>query len=329
MPLSARFGVFEIGMNHAGEIEPLARMVRPHAAIVTTVEAVHLAHFASVEEIARAKAEIFVGLAKDGSAIINRDNPHYDLLAALARDAGVGQVLGFGEHPDAAIRLETVKLKEHCSCVSARILDEPISYKVGAPGRHLVGNSLAVLGAVAVLGGDLAKGALALATLAPLKGRGDRHVLAVGGDEATLIDESYNANPASMRAAIALLGETAPGRGGRRIAVLGDMRELGRGAAAMHADLLGPLRAADVDRVYLAGPLMRALWRDLPAAMRGGHCDTADELQAIVASAVAPGDVVMVKGSNASRMGPLVEALKVRFASARPGARPARAEDAA
>jgi UDP-N-acetylmuramoyl-tripeptide--D-alanyl-D-alanine ligase len=314
MPQTSRYGVFEIGMNHAGEIEPLVKMVRPHVAIVTTVEPVHLEFFRNVEDIARAKAEIFLGVAPGGAAIINRDNPHHALLADLARAAGVARVIGFGEHADAEARLLKVKLAETCSCILASIRGEEVQYKLGAPGRHLVQNSLAVLAAVALLGGDLARAALALATLTPPKGRGQRYRLALRSGAATLIDESYNANPASMRAALALLGQAQPGRGGRRIAILGDMRELGPESPAMHAGLAQPIAAAAVDRVYLAGPLMESLWQVLPARQRGGHAEKATDLEALLVEAIAPGDVLMVKGSNASRMGPLVEALKARFA---------------
>jgi UDP-N-acetylmuramoyl-tripeptide--D-alanyl-D-alanine ligase len=319
MPVEAKYGVFEIGMNHPGEIEPLVKLVRPQVAIITTVEPVHLEYFKDVKAIAHAKAEIFLGLEKGGAAVLNRDNPHFALLAKLAKEAGVERIVGFGEHKKADIRLETVKLKEACSCVSASILGEKVSYKLGAPGRHLVQNSLAVLGAVAILGGNLAKAMLALAALNPPKGRGERHVLqfARKGGAATLIDESYNANPASMRAAIGLLGQSQPVKDGRRVAVLGDMLELGKNASAMHAALAEQLAEAGVATVFLAGPLMRALWDRLPKQQRGGYAETAAELEPLVLKALAPGDVVMVKGSKGSRMGPLVNTIKVRFAPAR------------
>ncbi len=317
LPREAAYGVFEIGMNHAGEIEPLTRMVRPHVAIVTTVGPVHLEYFKNEEGIARAKAEIFLGVEPGGAAIINRDNQHYELLAELAREAGVERIVGFGEHADADVRLDAVNLKESVSCIAATVLGEEVSYKLGAPGRHLVQNSLAVLGAVSLLGGDLARAALALAGLAAGKGRGQRQELKLPGGSAVLIDESYNANPASMNAAIALLGHTEPGGNGRRIAILGDMLELGRGAEAMHAGLAVPLAEADVDAVFLVGPLMRALWDALPVRLHGGYTEKAADMEPLVAEAIAPGDVIMVKGSNASRMGPLVETIKARFAPAR------------
>jgi UDP-N-acetylmuramoyl-tripeptide--D-alanyl-D-alanine ligase len=316
LPTSARYGVFEIGMNHAGEIEPLVKMVRPQVAIITTVEPVHLEYFKDVKAIARAKAEIFAGIENGGAAILNRDNAQYALLVKLAKEAGVERIISFGEHPKADLRLDTAKLKDECSCIAATILGEKVSYKLGAPGRHVVQNSLAVLGAVSLLGGDLAKAVLALAQLKPPKGRGERHRLALkGGGSAILIDESYNANPASMRAAIALLGQTAPTKQGHRIAVLGDMRELGKNAETMHAELVDALAAANVHSVFAAGPLMHALWDALPAFQRGGYAETAAELEPMLLKALAPGDVVMVKGSNASRMGPLVESIKARFAA--------------
>ncbi len=314
MPLSARYGVFEIGMNHAGEIEVLTRLIRPHVALITTVEPVHLEFFDSVEGIARAKAEIFLGVEPGGAAILNRDNPHFDLLADAARAAGIERIVGFGEHAQAEARLELVKLKPECSCVSANILGEQVSYKLGAPGRHIVQNSLGVLAAVALLGGDLARALLALADMAPPGGRGSRHLLRLQVGKALLIDESYNANPASMRAAIALLGQAQPGKHGRRIAVLGDMRELGEDAAALHAGLAEPLAEAKVDTVFLAGPLMEALNEALPKAKRGGYAEAADRLEPLLLDAIQPGDVIMIKGSNASRMGSLVATLKARFA---------------
>ena len=314
MPLEARFGVFEIGMNHAGEIEPLADMVAPDVAIVTTVEPVHLEFFDSVEDIARAKAEIFLGLRPEGAAVVNRDNPYADLLIERARMAGVRRIVTFGEHAAADARLELAKLKPECSCVSAEILGEKVTYKLGAPGRHVVQNSLAVLATVVLLGADLAGAALALGEMGAPKGRGERLRLALpGGGGATLIDESYNANPASMRAAIALLGQAVPARDGRRIAVLGDMRELGPSAPELHAGLAADLAAAGVERVFMAGPLMRALHDALPATLRGGYADTAADLEAMVADELERGDVVMVKGSNASRMWGLVDSLKARF----------------
>ena len=313
LPESARFAVFELGMNHAGEIEPLAKLVRPHVAVITTIEAVHLEFFSGIEAIADAKAEIFLGLEAGGSAVLPRDNSQFERLAAAARAAKVGNIVGFGEDKNAQARLLDVALKPDCSTVRARILGEDVTYKVGAPGKHLVLNSLAVLAAVKLAEGDLAMAALALADLVPPTGRGRRLKLDVGGGKALLIDESYNANPASMRAALEVLAQAPIGRRGRRMAVLGDMLELGPDAADLHRGLADAVSAAKVDSVFCAGPLMRELWDSLPPAMRGGYADTAEELEPLVVAAIQPGDAIMIKGSNGSRMGPIVTTLTERF----------------
>jgi len=312
-PQSARYAVFEVGMNHAGEIEPLTRLLRPHVAIITTIEPVHLEYLGSIEAIADAKAEIFLGLEPDGTAVLNRDNPQFDRLARAAKAAGVGRVLTFGEHAEADARLIDCALQSDSSTVQARILGHDVTYKLGAPGRHLVLNSLAVLAAAVVAGADLALAALALAGLQPASGRGTRITLEWPGGKALLIDESYNANPASMRAALALLGQADVGPRGRRIAVLGDMLELGPQGAALHAALAENVVEGDIDLVYCCGPLMRALWEALPSGRRGGYADVSAALEPQVLAALQPGDTLMVKGSNGSRMAPIVKALVSRF----------------
>ena len=317
MPADARFAVFEIGMNHAGEITPLVARVRPHVAIITNIEAVHLEFFPDgVDGIARAKAEIFSGVEPGGAAILNGDSPQFERLALLAMDAGIVNVLSFGTGRDADARLEALDMQADHSRVSARILDQLVEFTIGAPGRHLVQNSLAVLLAVSKLGGDVAAAAAALGGLSAPKGRGARHRLAIGQGDATLIDESYNASPTSMRAAITVLAQARTAGAGRRIAVLGDMLELGDDTLKLHAELAEPLVAAGIDRAYLAGPSMRALWEALPDAMRGHYAETANELEAILLDELGAGDVVMVKGSNGSRMAPIVETLKTRFTPA-------------
>jgi UDP-N-acetylmuramoyl-tripeptide--D-alanyl-D-alanine ligase len=313
LPTRARFGVFELGMNHAGEIDPLTRLVRPHVAIITTIEPVHLEFFPNVEAIADAKAEIFLGLEADGVAVLPIDNAHFARLVDAARTARVSRIVSFGEHRTADARLIDAALKADCSTVRASILGDEITYKVGAPGRHIVRNSLAVLAGVKLLGADLALAAVALAGLVPPTGRGQRISLDVGTGKALLIDESYNANPASMRAALDVLGQAPLGRRGRRIAVLGDMLELGPDAEDLHRGLADAIAAAKVDVVFCAGPLMRALWEALPAAMRGGYAQSAAEIEAEVVAAVRGGDAIMVKGSNGSRMAPIVRTLAERF----------------
>jgi UDP-N-acetylmuramoyl-tripeptide--D-alanyl-D-alanine ligase len=309
LPPSARFAVFEIGMNHAGEILPLARVVRPHVAIVTTVEPVHLEFFEAVEAIADAKAEIFSGVESGGAAVINRDNPHFARLQHHAEAAGINHVVSFGEHPKADARMLSCALASEFATVEADILGARVAYTIGTPGRHQVLNSLAVLAAAKLVGADLAVSARALAHWKPAVGRGTRVTLDVPGGTALLIDESYNANPTSMRAALALLGLAPVGEQGRRIAVLGDMLELGPKAAELHRGLADAVRDNAVDLVFCAGTLMHALWEELPSERRGGYAESAGELEADVIAAVRGGDAVMIKGSLGSKMGPMVKAL--------------------
>ncbi|MEA2974839.1 MAG: UDP-N-acetylmuramoyl-tripeptide--D-alanyl-D-alanine ligase [Alphaproteobacteria bacterium] len=312
-PQDSRFAIFEMGMNHAGEIEPLTRLVRPHVAIVTAIEPVHLEFFGSLEAIADAKSEIFLGLEPGGVAVLNGDSAHYARLSRNAKNAGVERIVSFGEKTKADARLLKFSLHPDCSTVHARILGTEVTYKLGAPGRHVVVNSLAVLAAVALAGGDLALAALALAELKPTTGRGARVTLDLPGGSALLIDESYNANPASMRAALALLGQAPVGPRGRRIAILGDMLELGANAPQLHRGLLESILANAVDLVFCAGPLMQDLWEALPSERRGGYANTSAALEADILAAVQPGDAIMVKGSLGSRMGPLVKALERRY----------------
>jgi UDP-N-acetylmuramoyl-tripeptide--D-alanyl-D-alanine ligase len=317
--------VFEIGMNHAGEIAPLTRLARPHTAIVTTVGPVHLEFFGSVEEIADAKAEIFLGVEPGGAAVINRDGVHFERLRRHARAAGIATIVSFGEHPDADARLVDAALDPDGSRVRAIIMGRDVAYRLGSPGRHVAINSLAVLAAASLTGVDVVTGASALAALQPPTGRGRRVGLALPGGTALLIDEAYNANPFSMRAALSLLGQSPVGRGGRRIAVLGDMLELGPQGKDLHAELAEPIRREGIDLVFCAGPLMAALWEALPSALRGVYAKTAAELQPDVLGAIRAGDAVMVKGSLGSRMGPIVAALIDRFSAPEP-ATPAAAQ---
>ncbi|HET7165411.1 MAG TPA: UDP-N-acetylmuramoylalanyl-D-glutamyl-2,6-diaminopimelate--D-alanyl-D-alanine ligase [Pseudolabrys sp.] len=312
-PAGAKYAVFEIGMNHAGEITPLTQLVRPHVGIITGIEPVHLEYFGSLEKIADAKAEIFSGVEPGGAVVLNRDNAQYERLAAAAKAAHIERIVSFGEHAAADARLIQFSLQADGSTVEARILGQTVTYKVGAPGRHLVLNSLAVLAAVSLVGADLALAALALNNLKPASGRGARTMLSVPGGKALLIDESYNANPASMRAAIALLGGAPVGKRGRRIAVLGDMLELGPAGAELHRALADTIEAAEIDLVFCSGPLMRALWEALPSRARGGYAETAAGLESTVLAAIQAGDAVMVKGSLGSRMGPIVRAMERQF----------------
>ena len=309
------FGVFEAGMNHAGEILGLSKLIRPHIAIVTTVEPVHLGFFRSVAEIADAKAEIFESLERGGAAILNRDNPYYDRLRrhALEHEA---RVIGFGAAKGAEARLLEVALRADGSDVKADILGETISYRLGAPGLHLVQNSLAVLAAVKLARANLASAARALSRWSAQTGRGERVVIDTGAGRLALIDETYNANPASMRAALATLALTPREEYPRRVAVLGDMLELGGQGPKLHLELAEFIDAAGVDVVFACGELMVGLYDSLPPSRQGGYAKTAEQLAPLLAKGVGAGDVVMIKGSFGSRMAPLVEALQRHFDTA-------------
>ncbi len=313
-PATTRFAIFEIGMNHAGEIEPLVKLVRPHVTIITTVEPVHLEFFDGIEAIADAKAEIFAGIEPGGAAVLNRDNSQFARLSANAKGRGISRIVSFGADERSDARLLDLSLQATTSAVHANILGSDVTYKLGMPGRHMAMNSLAVLTAASLAGADLAIAALALSKIAPAAGRGVRRVLDVGTGEATLIDESYNANPASMRAALNVLGQAAVGPRGRRIAVLGDMLELGPTGSALHESLAEAVAANRIDLVYCCGSLMRNLWDALSAGKRGGYAGSSASLEAQVVSAIRAGDAIMVKGSLGSKMKTIVDALEKRFA---------------
>ena len=313
LPQDCDYAVFEIGMNHAGEIRPLTKLVRPHIAIVTLIAAAHLGHFDSLAEIAAAKAEIFEGVEPGGSALINRDDAHWKVLATLARQAGVDRVVGFGEHARSHIRLVNCTLAGDHSDVIVKLNGEEIAARIGAPGRHIVQNVLAALGAVKLAGADLGAAAEALSGLSAEKGRGRRHVLKHPDGPLTLIDESYTANPASMKAAIDLLNASSPGEGGRRIAVLGDMLELGAHSAKLHAALANLIAGRGIDRVFLAGSEMKTLAEALPQTMAVEYRSTGEDLKPVLIVAVRPGDVIMIKSSNGIGFSRLVDALLQYF----------------
>ena len=315
MPSNAEFAVFEIGMNYAGEIAPLVRMVRPHVALITTIAPVHIEYLGSIEAIADAKAEIFLGLGPGGIAVLNRDAAQFTRLANAA-DACHARTLTFGASEDCdAIIMEVIDT-ERGSRVRARFFGRDMRFDLGAPGLHMAQNALGALLAAHALGADVHRGADALAGFSAQKGRGERISIPTPDGSATIIDESYNANPASMRAALALLGAARPGPNGRRIAVIGDMLELGAEGAAMHAELVDALRSNSVDLLFGAGPLTRALFEAAPASMRAAWAERSSELTPEIARALRNGDVAMIKGSNGSRMGPLVAALRERLAHA-------------
>jgi len=322
LPRDAVFAVSEIGMNSPGEIRPLTAMARPLAAIITTVEPVHLEFFPSVAAIADAKAEIFSGLEAGGTAIINIDNPHADRLRAHAAASPAGRIITFGASAKAEIRLCSIEEDEAGSVAVIDIFGERRSCRIGMPGRHIAMNMLAVLAGVQALGADVGAACEDLRELTPSQGRGARIALHPPGGKALLIDESYNANPASMRAMLANLALLSPERGGRRVAVLGDMLELGREAPRFHAELAEPIAQAAVDLVHASGPMMRHLYEALPSSRRGHYATTSAELEPVVVEALQAGDIVAVKGSLGSRMGRIVQALRTRHGSPEELSRP-------
>lgn len=310
MPASANYGVFEVGMNHAGEIRPLAAMVRPNVAIVTTIAPVHVENLTSLEAIAAEKGEIFSGLAPEGVAIIPADAPHADLLVAAADRCEAPRKLTFGEAAHADMRLVSLNGDPHGSNVEVAFEERTYKYRVGAPGRHQAMNSLIVLLTAHCFGCSIEEAAATLVDFTAPAGRGQQTKLRKGDGEFLLIDEAYNANPASMRAALAVLGDAPLGSRGRRIAALGDMLELGDHAQRLHAELSEPVLLNGVDLVFAAGPMTKALFDELPAEKRGLWAPSAAGIESALIDEIRAGDAVMVKGSNGSRMGPIVAAIR-------------------
>jgi UDP-N-acetylmuramoyl-tripeptide--D-alanyl-D-alanine ligase len=299
--------VFEIGMNHADEIVPLSRFVRPHAVAITTVGPVHLENFADGEQgVARAKAEIFAGLEPGGIAVLNADNPWFELLRAEAAKAGA-LVWSFGEAEGATARLTGFKVDGEGATVSVELRGEALDFPIRQTGVHWGPNSLCVLLMLEALDVPRETALAALAAFAPIEGRGAEKTVRIEGGAFTLVDESYNANPVSMQAALKTLG--ARKVAGRRVAVLTDMLELGESSDRFHAELAGPIDRANVDVVFVAGVHMKSLWEALPPTRRGGYAEVTEKLTTALTGAIRPGDVVMVKGSNGSRAGVLAGAL--------------------
>lgn len=320
LPRDAAFGVFEMGMNHAGELSALTAMVRPHVALVTWIAPAHLEYFGSEEAIADAKGEIFEGLEPGGTAVLPRDSAHYGRLVGHAAPRAA-TITGFGRHEEAAWRLLDARIGAEASDVRAMTPLGAMRFRVGPGGAHWAMNALAVLAVAHAAGADVARAAAALADLRPPPGRGARRSIPLEGGTALLLDESYNANPISMRAALDVLGR-APGR---RLAALGDMLELGEHSAALHSGLVDAVAAADVDRVFTCGPMMAYLHRALPESRRGDHTQDSSTLVPCLRQALRPGDVLLVKGSLGSRMARIVEALCAPPASAPPGSGSAQA----
>lgn len=308
MPREARFGVFEMGMNHAGELAQLTRLVRPHVAMVTTIAPAHMGFFASEEAIADAKGEIFQGLEPGGTAIVPFDSPHRDrLIAAATPHAGKVVTFGIGEGADYRA-VETMRTRTGGTFVTARFGLRELSFTIAQPGAHWVSNAMGILAAVDAAGGDLEMAGLALAEMGGLAGRGARFMAELPGGEALVIDESYNANPASMRATLAVLANEP----GRKIAVLGEMRELGDHSDAFHAELAEPIAAAGVGYAILVGEAMGALANALEGKVDFVHVPDAATARERLHAVLAPGDAVLVKGSNGVRLSTVVAALAER-----------------
>ena len=309
LPREARYGVFEIGMNHPGEIEPLARQVEAHVGVITNVGPVHIGYMGSEEAIADEKGCLFAGMAEGAVAVLNRDSHHYDRLAGQARRFGVSRLVGFGRSEAAEARLLSCSLQDTGSDVAALIHGRRIEYRLGAAGEHWVLNSIAALAVVEALGANVVEAAATLKGIGASPGRGARRMLKFGAGTVELLDESYNANPVSMRAMLALLARTEPARSGRRLLAMGDMRELGEGADAYHAGLADAVAASGAAQVFLCGPHMQALWPLLAPAQRGVHRPDSAALAGDVAAALRAGDVIAVKGSLGSKMKNVVDAI--------------------
>jgi UDP-N-acetylmuramoyl-tripeptide--D-alanyl-D-alanine ligase len=309
LPADARYGVFEIGMNHPGEIEPLARQVAADVAVITNVEPAHIGYMGSEEAIADEKACLFAGMRSGAIAVLNRDNRHYERLVGHARRFGVARIVGFGRSAAAEARLVACLLQDSGSDVEALIHGRRIEYRLGAAGEHWVLNSVAALAVVEALGADVTKAAATLAEVKASPGRGARRQLKFGSGTVELLDESYNANPASVRAMLAVLARTEPAPGGRRLLVMGDMRELGEYADDLHAGLADAVAASGAAQVFLCGPHMRALWQRLAGTQKGVHCPDSAALAGEIAAALRAGDVIAIKGSLGSKMKNVVDAV--------------------
>ena len=306
MPRDSEYAVFEMGMNNAGEIRALVRQVRPHVALITAIAPAHIENLGSEEAIADAKAEIFEGLEPNGIAIVPNDTPHRDRLVKAAR-RHAERIITFGSGDADVHAIHAVAAESGGSLISAALLERELTFTISQRGEHWVSNSLAVLAAVEAVGGDVGRAGLALADLGGLKGRGARHVIEIDGGELVLIDESYNANPASMAATLKSLG--AEKDVGRRIAVLGPMRELGEHSDVLHAGLAPAVLSAHVDRLILIGDEMRSLESALAARVQTERVSTVDEATTALRHLVRPGDAVLVKASNSVGLAKLVESM--------------------
>ncbi len=313
MPADADFAVIEIGMNHPGEISPLAQMARPDVAMITIVAPAHLAAFDGLDGIAREKAAIFDGLEPGGVAVINGDLDVSPILDAAAT-TNAGRVIRFGAQDINDHRLTTVSIRDTCTIAQGVAGEEPVLFKVMAPGRHFATNAMGALGVVTALELDLAMGITALGQWSAGAGRGAREIIALDAVDpklsVELIDDAYNSNPTSLAASLEVLAAAEPKKAGRRVAYLGDMAELGDTEIALHVQLAGLPGMDAIDQVHCVGPLMRALWQVLPADKQGRWCETSAEIAATVAQDMGAADVVLVKGSLSMQMARVVDAIR-------------------
>ncbi len=310
MPVGTDFGVLELGMNHAGELKPLSKMTAPRGVIITRIAPAHTEFFDSIEDVADAKAEIFEGVQPGGFAVLNADDPMFGRLALKARQAGIARVIRFGERLGSDVLLTKLKLSETGSRIDADILGDPLRWKLQAPGAHWAANSLAVIAAVNGLGGDVAVAAKALAEMKAPVGRGERRQIMLSDGQIDLIDESYNASPVAVLAAFTVLALAKPKRRGRRIAILGDMLELGAESPLHHARLADAFVAAKLDVAHAAGPECKLFIEALPPKFRGKWAENPEALAAEAADLARAGDVVLVKGSLGMGMRRIVDALE-------------------
>ncbi len=314
MPRATERAVFELGMNHAGEIRTLTNFVRPHIAVVTKIAPAHLENLGSMEAIADAKAEIFESLEPWGAAVIPGDDTFAERLGERAGAAGAGWLVRFGADRQAEARIVDYDWTPETARGELMIFGQAVRFDLKVGGPHWGHLAASVLAAAYLSDVPLSLAAEALNAYAPMAGRGAVAKIPTPGGEITVIDESYNANPASMQAAIASLGARQPGPGGRRIAVLGAMLELGPEGDALHAGLAEDLAAANVDRVYVVGSQARSLFDALDTARQGGYGDQVEEISSLVTSEAGAGDVILVKGSNSIRVGGVLDALKAKVA---------------
>lgn len=315
MEADCDFAVVEMGINHTGEMQKLTEIVGPDIAIITTIEPAHIGNFTSVEDIARAKAEIFTNMSSSvkngGVAILNADNPYTRIIEKIAEENDIGAIYKFGETGGSDAKLKDCTLLSDSSKVTTKIFDKKHKYKLPVPGKHFVMNSLAILLTIEILGLDMAKAIDSLKQITPVEGRGNHILVYLDGEDTpiTVIDESYNASPISMKAALKVLEMTKPEAGGRRIVVLGDMLELGAEGPKLHIELVNPVLKAKTDLVFACGPLMEALYNIVPPEWQGAYAEDSRKLASFVKEEVKAGDVILIKGSLGSRMAYVVQAL--------------------